>query len=195
MPKKIHGILPLLLLLLAACQAADYQLHGSPYESPQTAPDFIIPSTQGGDFQLAEHRGRFVLLYFGYTYCPDVCPTTLADIRWAFDELGERSDQIDFLMITVDPERDTLDQLETYLAIFDPGFIGARTEGEAYESLKLAYGVYAEREPSDEPEAYLVTHTSRVFLIDKEGYLITNYSFGTPKEEIKQDLEFLLRGS
>jgi protein SCO1/2 len=195
MGKTIIVLYPLILFTLAACQSREYQFHGSPYVSPQPAPEFVIASTQGSEFRLSEEKGRPVLLFFGYTYCPDVCPTTLADVRWVFNELGERSDEVSLVMITVDPERDSLIQLKQYLTIFNPGFIGARAEGEELETLKSAYGVYAGREPSENPDDYLVTHTARVFVIDKDGFLITNYSFGTPKEEILQDLEYLLQSS
>jgi protein SCO1/2 len=116
----------------------------------------------------------------------------LADVRWALNELDERSQEVDLVMITVDPERDMLDRLNQYLSVFSSSFIGARAEGEELEWLKESYGVYAERDPSDNPSDYLVTHTARVFLVDQDGFLITNYSFGTPKEDILKDLEYLL---
>ncbi|MGD2162215.1 MAG: SCO family protein, partial [Anaerolineales bacterium] len=130
--------------------------------------------------------------YFGYTYCPDICPTTLAEVKLVFEELGDRAEDINLIMVTVDPERDTPEVLQTYLNRFHPRFLGLWGEGRQLEDVMAAYGVFAQKEPSDDPDQYLVSHTARLFLIDQQGYLRTNYSFGTPREEILSDLTLLL---
>ena len=187
--------LPLIVLalaLLAGCSPAAVELHGSPYQDPAPAPGFTLPSSTGSTFDLANERGRIVLLYFGYTFCPDVCPATLAEIRQIFDQEPGLMDSTALAMVTVDPERDTLPVLREYLARFNPEFIGLRAEGDELDSLLDAYGVFAERDPESDPEYYLVTHTARLFLIDSQGLLRTSYAFGTPIEEIKADLHVLL---
>jgi protein SCO1/2 len=109
-----------------------------------------------------------------------------------FEQLGEASDKLHLVMVTVDPERDTAEVLRKYLDRFHPNFIGLRGEGEALEDVKASYGVFAQKEPSDDPDRYLVSHTARLFLIDQSGMLRTNYPFGTPREQILSDIETLL---
>jgi protein SCO1/2 len=188
---KLH-LIQLALVLSAGCSPGAVELHGRPYQAPAPAPGFAIPSNAGSTFDLANQRGRIVLLYFGYTFCPDVCPATLAELRQIFIEDPSLMDSAVVAMVTVDPERDTLPHLREYLARFNPQFIGLRAEGEELDSLLDAYGVFAERDPESDPEYYLVTHTARLFLIDSQGLLRTSYAFGTPIEEIKADLQVLL---
>lgn len=185
-------LIQLAVVLLAGCSPSAVELHGSPYQNLAPAPGFAIPSSAGSTFDLTNQRGRIVLLYFGYTFCPDVCPATLAELRQLFEEEPGLTDSAVVAMVTVDPERDTLPHLREYLERFNPQFIGLRAEGEELDSLLDAYGVFAERDPESDPEYYLVTHTARLFLIDSQGLLRTSYPFGTPIEEIKADLQVLL---
>jgi protein SCO1/2 len=186
----------LLFLLMAGmtsgCAAAGQTLHGNPYEDPGQAPDFTLPSTVGTDFSLSQQTGQVVLLYFGYTFCPDICPATLAQLRLVVSSADVDPDRVRVVMITVDPERDSLPQLKDYLGRFNPGFIGLRAVDARLEQVLAAYGVYAAIDPDSDPDQYLMTHTARVFLIDPEGRLMTNYDFDTPLEEIQQDIESLL---
>jgi protein SCO1/2 len=147
--------------------------------------------TKGDEFKLSEQTGKVVILFFGYTYCPDVCPATVSDMRWVFDQLGEDAGDVIFGFVSVDPGRDTPDVLESYLKRHNANFYGLWGELEQLEEIKAAYGVYAERD-SDDPNNYLITHTARVFLVDAEGVLRTNYSFGTFPEEILADVRHSL---
>ncbi len=180
------------LILSAACSPSHVELHGSPYQTPAQAPGFAIPSSAGSTFDLADERGRIVLLYFGYTFCPDVCPATLGELRLLFEQEPSLMDAALVAMVTVDPERDTLPHLDAYLARFNPEFLGLRAVGDELDSLLAAYGVFAERDPESDPEYYLVTHTARLFLIDSQGLLRTSYPFGTPIDDIKADLLALM---
>jgi protein SCO1/2 len=187
----VRSLVLIVFCLLAGCSQGSVELHGSPYQAPKPAPEFTLSSTTGSDFHLDEQRGRLVLLYFGYTFCPDICPATLAELHQVLQTEQIGPDQAIVVMITVDPDRDSLSHLSKYLARFDPEFIGLRAEGETLESVLAAYGVYAEKDPDSDPGQYLVTHTARVFLIDAQGFLRTNYSFGTPIEDIQIDLQNL----
>ncbi len=178
--------------LLASCSTDPRALHGSPYDPPRPAPELSLQNVSGDEFELSRYDGDIVLVYFGYTYCPDICPTTLADVKLIFEELGEAGDDLHLIMVTVDPERDTEEVLRTYLDRFHPNFIGLRDEGETLEDVMAAYAVFAQKEPSEDPARYLVSHTARLFLIDQSGMLRTNYPFGTPREEILSDIELLL---
>lgn len=193
--RPILAWLLILLVMIAssACQAGGDALHGSVYEPPSAAPDIVATNTSSEPFRLSEQRGGPVLLFFGYTSCPDVCPATLGKMTWVFEQLGERADRATFAFISVDPQRDSLERLERHLEHFDPRFIGLRLEGQALQAVMDDYGVYASQSSEGDGEDYLVTHTARVFLIDAQGRLRTNYDFETPKEEILADLEHLLQ--
>src|SRR4051812_30644501 len=113
----------LLVLIAAALVAWRYlppTLHGLPLQSPRVADDFTLPTSTGQPMSLIDFRGKYVVLFFGYTSCPDVCPTTLADIQQMLKKLGaKRASDVQVLMVSVDPERDSAEQLATYLHAFD----------------------------------------------------------------------------
>ena len=183
-----------LICLLIACTNEPHVFYGSPYQDPNPAPPIPLLDTSGFPFQLKDYHGKIILLYFGYTFCPDVCPSTLANVRHILDELGDSSHEVVFMMITVDPARDSPENLEKYMSRFHPGYIGIWGEGEELEIVKQSYGVFSETDPESDPVNYLVSHTARIFLIDQEGILRTGYSFGTSKEEILSDIEYLIAG-
>ena len=184
----------LIICLLIACANVPHVFNGSPYQNPNPAPPIPLVDTSGIPFQLEDYHGKIILLYFGYTFCPDVCPSTLASVRQILGELGDSSQEVVFAMITVDPDRDSPEVLEGYLSRFHPGYIGLWGDGEELENVKQAYGVFSEIDLESDPLNYLVSHTARIFLIDKEGILRTGYSFGASNEEILSDVEYLIRG-
>jgi protein SCO1/2 len=189
--------LPALLLLLAigsiaGCGISEAPLHGSPYQNPGPAPDFTMPSTDGGEFTLSGEKGHVIMLYFGYTFCPDICPATLGQLRSVVSNANIDPALVRTVFVTVDPARDSLEVLTAYLGRFSSDFIGLRAEPEALDPILAAYGVYAAVDPDSDPEQYLMTHTARVFVIDKSGRLVTNYSFDTSSQDIKADLERLV---
>jgi protein SCO1/2 len=184
-------LLGLLSFLLVACQS--YQFKGTSYPDPQPAPDFALTATDGQQFRLSEHRRQIVLMFFGYTSCPDVCPTTLAEAKQILKGVGNDADRVIFLFITVDPERDTPQVLANYVAAFDPAIVGLTGTPDELAAVRQAYGVFAEKEATDESaEGYMMNHTARVFLVDTEGQLRLSYAFGTPPGDIVQDIRHLL---
>jgi len=163
-------------------------------DPPPSAPDFTLTDQHGQPFRLSDQRGKAVLLFFGYTHCPDVCPTTLATWKQVHDALGDDADRVRFVFITVDPERDTPQRLRQHLAVFNPGFIGLTGNPEQLAPIYQAYHVYHEEvQESQSAVDYLVNHTAAVFLIDPEGRWRLSYSFGTPPEDIVHDVQVLLR--
>jgi protein SCO1/2 len=178
-------------ILLPACQP--YQFKGAPYPDPQPAADFELEASNGRSIRLSDQRGQVTLLFFGYTSCPDICPTTLADANQVLKELGDDAERVRFLFVTVDPERDTPDVLARYVAAFNPAIVGLTGTPDDLASIRQAYGVLAEEEePHGSHGDHLVTHTSRVFLVDREGRLRLSYVYGTPPDDMVQDIRHLL---
>jgi protein SCO1/2 len=129
-----------------------------------------------------------MLVFFGYTYCPDVCPTTLAVMASAFDKMGKRADRIAPLFISVDPKRDTPEKLKTYLASFSPRFVGLTGSPDAIASVAKEYRVYY-REHQEENGSYTVDHSGIIYLMDPDGAFVTNYSLDTAPDALAADLE------
>ncbi len=199
------SIWPLLILtatlLVGACAPPPSEAspwHGKPYDERIPAPDFALPTTRGGTFQLSQQRGTPVLLYFGYTHSPDIDPATLYNISWVFDKLSTRPEnRVDFVMISVDPARDTASELRRYLDAYDPKFIGIVADGDPLQAVEDAYDVAVEKKATSGPGSlsYTLDHTSTVFVIDRQGRLVTRYPYGTEPESILADLLYLLQES
>ncbi|GAP15183.1 uncharacterized protein SCO1/SenC/PrrC [Longilinea arvoryzae] len=173
--------------------ARPYTLRGSELSPAGPAPEIELPRADGGSYQLSARAGRPVIIFFGYTSCPDVCPATMAVFKQARADLGSSAEGVDFLFITVDPQRDTAEKMAAYLKGFDDGVIGLTGNESELSTVWQAYGVYRQIVPGSTPETYSVDHTSRIYLIDKQGNLRATYAFGTTAEDIVSDLRYLLR--
>lgn len=192
-PVVLVLILTLALLLagLAACQ--QHAFNGTEYDDPQMAPDFVLQNVKGGEFRLSDRRGDYTMLYFGYTSCPDVCPATLAQAKRVFDGLGDEEKLVRLLFITVDPERDTPEVMANYISVFHPNIIGLTGDQETLVQVFEDYGIVAEKELlPDSAVGYVMNHTTRLFLVDHEGRLRMSWGFGTPPDDITQDLIYLM---
>ncbi len=191
--KQYFAIL-LLLLLLGACQPAEPEYYGTLWPSPQPAADFILTGADG-PVSLSDFGDKVVLLYFGYTFCPDICPGTLADLGQVLREMGDDAENIQVIMVTVDPERDTPAQLAEYVTHFYPSFIGLSGTEQEIGTVAAQYGVFYERHEGTAATGYLIDHTARVFVIDQKGEYWLSFPFGMEREQIKSDLENVLRSS
>ena len=170
------------------------RLRGSVIDPPMPAAEIALTDQNGQPFRLADYRGKVVLLFFGYTYCPDVCPATMAELRAARAMLKpEDAARVQVVFITVDPARDTAASIQEYVSRFDPAFLGlSGTEAELSAGWQ-AYGVFREIEQSDSVAGYLVAHTSRVYVVDVNGNLSLSFAFGTPPADVANDLRILLK--
>lgn len=157
------------------------------------APDFTLDSTLGRPVSLSEFRDKVVLLYFGYTSCPDVCPTTLADIKGALQALGKRDEQVQVLFVSVDPERDSLDRLNAYLASFDPAMIGLSGPLDQIQAIASRFGVIFKKRPGASAADYFVDHTSAVLAIDHNGVIRLMFPYGTSGAGIASDVAQLIQ--
>jgi len=192
------GIIFLVLVIAAAAlfftfnALKPYAFHGAILQSPEPAQDFTLINQYGQETSLSDYTGKVVLLYFGYIACPDVCPTTLAEIKKATDLLGERADDLQTIMISVDPERDTVEIMAEYLAHFDPKFLGLIGTPDEIAQIATSYGVYFQKQESDSALGYLVDHTATVMLVDQDGYLRLIFPYGTEGSEIAEDITYVL---
>jgi protein SCO1/2 len=171
-----------------------YRFHGKVVTSAEYAPNFTLTSSRTGEpVSLTDFEGKVVLLYFGYTTCPDVCPATLNDVATALNMLGGKAKNVQFLWITVDPERDSPEKMEDYVKHFHPDFLGL-TPRSPEETLAIAtqYGIYYKKRDYGSKAGYLMDHTATITLIDQKGYLRVLYPFGTKPEDLATDLEYLL---
>jgi len=168
--------------------------HGTVLEPPRPVPDVTLTAHNGRAVSLRDLRGRVLLLYFGYTFCPDACPATMAELAAAVEELSpERRAEVQVILISVDPQRDTPDLLANYVDHFSPDFLGMTGSEEELKAVAAPFGVYFEKGEQLGADSYLMDHTASVFAVDKESNLRLIYSFATPSEEIAADLHYLLR--
>ena len=188
------------LLLLAVGVAAfvfakPAKFSGTTFATPYpAAAEIDLTRSDGSRFRLSQLRGDIVLLFFGYTSCPDVCPTTMAELRQALSELNAKdAERVKVVFVTVDPDRDSPERVQAYVDQFNPAFIGLSGSTTDLEKVWADYGVY--REIADEQSAagYIVDHTARVSLIDRQGNLRISFGFDTPVEDIVHDLKLMLK--
>lgn len=189
----------LVLMTMTACgqisSEPDYtsQLSGAVIDPPRVIEDFTLMSTEGEAFTLSEHQGEVILIYFGYRACPDFCPTTFSELRNVYNDLGEPAEDVKIVFVTVDEERDTLENLTLYTHAFHQDFIGLRPEAEELDTLMTQFGVVAERRSIGESAlSYLYDHTATLFLINPQGELEVQYLYGTPYQNIVNDVRLIL---
>ena len=169
---------------------------GTPVDPPRVLRDFTLTDLEGQPMRLSDLRGRLALLFFGYTSCPDVCPTTLVDFAQVKRLLGEQSSQVAFVFISVDGTRDTPAVLKRYVKHFDKDFIGMTGPEDDVRRIGADYGLYFERQPLPGSQAgYSVDHTAVAYLVDREGRMIMLYAYSTPASVISADLRKLLSES
>ncbi|HQV95037.1 MAG TPA: SCO family protein [Anaerolineales bacterium] len=189
-----------LLLLIAIITAVllfgkPDQFRGTYYVEPYpVAGEIELTRADGSVFKLSEERGGVVLLFFGYTSCPDVCPTTLADMKLAIEALKPaEAEQIKVIFITVDPARDTPERVQEYVDHFSTSFIGLSGEESELTKVWSDYGIFREVMESESATGYLVNHTARILLIDRNGDLRISFPYDAPVEDIIHDLKLALK--
>ena len=170
-----------------------HSFHGTTISPPLPVTDFALQTANEEVFRLSEQKGKIVLLFFGYTSCPDVCPTTLATFKQVYERLGDDAQKIKFVMITADPERDTPDKVAEYAARFNPEFIGLSGDITKREAIWKELGVFVEKQDSGSAAGYLVSHTSSVYVLDQSGDLIMTFPYGTSATDMVNDLTQLLK--
>jgi len=168
-------------------------LHGFAMQPPKPAVDFTLTAHTGERVSLHDFRGKLVLLYFGYTHCPGICPTTLANVAQVLHRLGARANQVQLLMISVDPERDTPDKLAAYVPHFHPSFIGLTGSTEEIAAVAPLFGIYYEKQEGTIDTGYLVNHSPTLMVVDQQGIMRLIIPFNTAVQDIAADVASLLR--
>lgn len=194
---KLCAFLAALLLTLSACR--QHHFTATVFEDVEPAPPVRGQNYDGSTFELAHLKGDTVLLFFGYTFCPDVCPLTMMELAEAKRALARDAPALaaglQLVFVTIDPQRDRLARIEPYVKAFHPQFYGVRVPETALDALKPAYGLFVE--PPDgsslADDYYLLDHTSRVFLIDRKGNWLGLFSSEVTADELAADLKALLR--
>jgi protein SCO1 len=159
-----------------------------------TGQEFALASTKGGAFTQNDLVGTPSLVFFGYTFCPDVCPTTLAETTAWRAQLGLTEGDLRIIFVTVDPERDTAEMVKSYVEGFDPSVIGLVGTPEETAKAKAAFGVFSEKSGDVESEFYLVDHTALTFLIDDDGSFQGTIAYEEAGETARAKIERLVRG-
>lgn len=179
----------------SAAPAGGVGLRSGAFDPPRPAPDFTLPTTRGEEFRLSRHLGKVVALTFGYTSCPDVCPTVLAELSQLRLRLGAAAKRVQVVYVSVDPERDTSSRLRAYTEQFDKTFLGLTGAADQLVPVWKAYGVSVVRRdlPGSKPPTYLIHHSASVFLIDPAGRLRVMAPFGTPLDDMLHDVRALLK--
>jgi protein SCO1/2 len=178
-----------LVMIVATCSAAQAALKAGAFDPPRAAPEFSLKGSDGAELNLRRFRGKVVVIEFGYTSCPNVCPAILSVLRTATRGLGDKAQDVQILYITVDPERDDAARLKSYLSAFDETFIGGTGTAQQLAEVRQAYGVQANKV---EGAAGAIAHTSFTYLIDRSGRLRGMMPFGRSAEDYVHDLRLLL---
>ena len=190
--KRALLLLPLLLCFAGAASAADHiALKAGAFSPPRQAPDFSLPGSDGRELKLSGYRGKVVVLSFGFTHCPEICPTTLGVLAETRKKLSAAAEDVRVIFVTVDPGRDDAARMRAYLASFDPTFAGVTGTEEQLAGVRQGYGVVAEKKKSFFGD-YSVAHSSFTYLIDRDGGLRALMPYGRTADDYVHDLRLLL---
>ena len=180
--------------LLTACSEDRPQFSAIDLTGADYAKDFSVADAQGQTRTLADFRGKVVAVFFGYTHCPDFCPTTMAELAQVKQMLGADGKRLQAVFVTVDPERDTADNLKRYVTAFDPEFVALRPDTEQQLStLAKDFKVYYKRVEGSAPGSYTMDHSAGMYLYDPEGRLRLYTRYGTEPQALAADIRLLLK--
>lgn len=184
----------LLIGVLAACNSATGTI--KTVATDITGADFAqglsLTDHTGKQRTLADFKGKAVILFFGYTHCPDVCPTTMADLKQTMKMLGSRADELQVLFVTLDPERDTQEVLAKFVPSFDKRFIGLRGTEQEIAATAANFKVYAKKVESQGKSGYTIDHSAGAYAFDKQGKIRLYIDYGERPADIANDIKQIL---
>jgi protein SCO1 len=180
-------------LVVAGCAPDAPKFLASDVTGTTYGRDFHLTDHNGKPRTLADYRGKAVVVFFGYTQCPDVCPATLAELAEVMRRLGPDADRVQVLFVTVDPERDTPELLSKYVPAFDPRFVGLYGDADATARTAKEFKIVYQKQPGKTPGSYTMDHSAGTFVFDPQGRLRVYVGYGQGPEVFAHDLEELLR--
>jgi len=188
------GFILLLLAVFSACNSANNnnQFLATDISGADFGNTLNLTDHTGKPRSLADFKGRVVALFFGYTHCPDVCPTTLSDMKQAMKLLGSKADELQVLFVTLDPERDTQEVLAQYVPVFDQRFIGLYGSNEEIAKTVKDFKIFAAKVENKGRSGYTIDHSAGMYLFDKTGKIRLYVDYGTKPEDIASDVKKLL---
>lgn len=179
------------LIVLTGCERAKPSFVGIDLTGAAYGRDFRLQDSSGATRTLADFKGKLVMLFFGFTHCPDVCPTALARAVEVRRVLGPDGNKLQVILVTVDPERDTPDVLRNYVAAFDPGFLALRGDAEATRATAAEFKVFYQKVPT--ASSYTMDHTASTYVIDPQGRLRLALRNDQSAQDVAADLRTLLK--
>ena len=182
----------LLALGLAGCSPSGAVFKSTDITGSECCKDFLLTDHNGKMRTLADFRGKAVVVFFGYTQCPDVCPTTLMQLKDALHQLGADGKRVQVLFISVDPERDTRELLASYVTAFDPEFLGLSGDAEVTARTAKEFRVFFQKQAGSTPGSYTVDHTAGSYVFDPQGRVRLFARYGQ-EQDLAQDLRILLK--
>jgi len=184
-----------LLLTLAACAPEGPRFKTSDVTGASFGRDFALTDANGKARTLADFRGKAVVVFFGFTQCPDVCPTTLATLAEAMKQLGADADRVQVLFITIDPARDTAELLGNYVPAFDKRFLGLYGDADATQRVAREFKIIYQKQPGSTPDTYTMDHSAGTYIFDPQGRLRLFVNHGRTPDVFAHDLREILRTS
>ena len=179
--------------VLAACGADAPKFRSTDITGADFGKELALTGHDGKPRTLADFRGKAVVVFFGFTHCPDICPTTLVDAAAVMKALGKDAERVQVLMVTVDPERDTAEVLSKYVPAFDPRFLGLYGDAAATQRAAKEFKIFYEKRPGSVPGAYTVDHSGQSYVIDPQGRLRLFVRHDRIAQDLAEDLRTLLR--
>ena len=183
------------LLSLGACKQGESGFRATDITGAGFGRDFALTDHTGKPRTLADFRGKVVVIFFGFTHCPDVCPTTLAELAAAMKKLGGDGDRVQVLLVTVDPERDTPQILSQYVTAFDPRFLALRGTAEETARVAKEFKIIYQKVAGARPDSYTMDHSAGTYIFDTQGRLRVYVSYGQGPEVFAHDIALLLKQS
>ncbi|MBV8625349.1 MAG: SCO family protein [Herbaspirillum sp.] len=180
--------------LLAACgpSKSELKFNNTDVTGLDYAKDFALTDHTGKPRTLADFKGKVVVMFFGYTQCPDVCPTTMVEMANVMKELGPDADRVQVLFVTVDPERDTQEVLSQYVPAFDKRFLGLRGDLPQTEKVAKEFKVFYQKVPGKQPGSYTMDHTAGSYVFDPQGHIRLFVKHGQGPQTLAHDIKLLL---
>ena len=182
-------------LALSGCGAGSPKFKASDVTGGGFGRDFTLTDPAGKQRTLADYRGKVVVLFFGYTQCPDVCPTTLSTLAETMKSLGTDASRVQVIFVTVDPDRDTAEVVKSYVSAFDPSFVGLRGDADAIARTAKEFKILYQKQPGRTPESYTVDHSAGTFVFDTQGRLRLYVGNGQGPDVFAHDIRELLRAT